>query len=201
MATPNESRIPKRRLGRRRLPPLAPGSAFQFVVANHPDEFKADRTMRHVRSHVMYKHHDVRHERPQGENTDNRGRSSTFPGRSSTSSPSTASSDNVYQSTVGVSPPPTRNRSGTWDGGSRECVRYNCFLDPVRHLAHRIILATYTLPARSAPLFSEQSSEFPFWGSEPAEREALGDLGKQYISSTCFFSHGGWGRCESGGRC
>jgi hypothetical protein len=48
----------KRRVGRRRLPPLALGPALQFVVANHPDDFKAGKLMSHVRSHIMYKNRE-----------------------------------------------------------------------------------------------------------------------------------------------
>jgi hypothetical protein len=192
MATPNESRVSKRRLGRRRLPPLAPGPALQFVVANHPDEFKADRTMRHIRSHVMYQHRDFRHEQSREGSTDDRERSSTAAGRSDTSSAGTTRSDSTHHGLERVSTTSTRNRSGTWNGNSRECARYNCSLDPVRHLAHRVIVAASTAPTRSAPPFFEQNSEFPFWSDtiSTSEQESLEDLSRQYISSTPFFSYG-----------
>lgn len=187
MSSPNESKVAKRRLGRRRLPPLAPGPAFQFVVANHPDQFKADRTMRHVRSHVMYKHRDIRQERSPGARSDNGEGSSKQAGRSCTSSPGIGS-DMVYQRTDG-SPTPARKRSDTWEGDGRECARYNCLVDPTQHLAHRIVMATSAPPARSAPPFFEENAEFPF-GSSALGLEPLEDLSRQYISSTCFFSHG-----------
>jgi hypothetical protein len=60
MTSSSDPKPSKRRVGRRRLPPLAPGPSLQFVVANHPDDFRAGRTMRHVRSHVMYKHREHR---------------------------------------------------------------------------------------------------------------------------------------------
>jgi hypothetical protein len=190
MATPNESRVSKKRVGRRRLPPLAPGPAFQFVVANHPDEFKADQTMRHVRSHVMYQHRDFRHEQSREESTENGEGSSTVVARSSTSSPDTTRSGITHQQIDRLPPTPTRDRSGTWHGDSRECARYNCSVDPVRHLAHRVIMATSTAPTRSAPPFFEQNTEFPFWSGTAPEQEPLDDLSRQYISSTPFFSYG-----------
>lgn len=192
MTTPNESRVSKRRPGRRRLPPLAPGPALQFVVANHPDEFKADRTMRHVRSHVMYQHRDFRHGQSREGSAEDGGRSSTVAGRSGTSSPGTTRSDSTHQRSDDVSPTSTRNRSGAWDGTSRECVRYNCSVDPVRHLAHRVIMATSAAPARSAPPFLEQNFEVPFWSdtASSSEQDPLDDLRRQYMSSTPFFSYG-----------
>jgi hypothetical protein len=55
VAAPPEPRPDKKRIGRRRLPPLEPGPALKFVVADHPDDFRAGNTMRSVRSHSMYK--------------------------------------------------------------------------------------------------------------------------------------------------
>lgn len=57
MASNSDPDLRKKRSGRKRLPPVAPGPPLQFVTATHPDDFKADSTMRNVRSHVMYKHH------------------------------------------------------------------------------------------------------------------------------------------------
>ena len=59
----NENRSSRRRTGRRRLPPLAPGPSLQFVVANHPDQFRDGQTMRHIRSHVMYQHRESQQHR------------------------------------------------------------------------------------------------------------------------------------------
>ncbi|KAF2815827.1 uncharacterized protein BDZ99DRAFT_541746 [Mytilinidion resinicola] len=57
MASGSDPDQRRKRSGRKRLPPVAPGPPLQFVTATHPDDFKADSTMRNIRSHVMYKHH------------------------------------------------------------------------------------------------------------------------------------------------
>ncbi|OCK81942.1 hypothetical protein K432DRAFT_403328 [Lepidopterella palustris CBS 459.81] len=56
MVSSNEGNSRKKRPGRKRQPPVAKGPPLQFVNATHPDDFKADSTMRNIRSHVMYKH-------------------------------------------------------------------------------------------------------------------------------------------------
>lgn len=43
---------PRARSGRKRLPASAPGPPVQFVVANHPADFKSDKVLRTVRQHA-----------------------------------------------------------------------------------------------------------------------------------------------------
>jgi hypothetical protein len=144
--------------------------------------------MRHVRSHVMYKHRDFRYERPRDENAHGSQRSTALTARSRTLSPGTSIPDTTHQQPDPSTP--TRHRSGTWTGDVRETARFTDRLDPVRYIAHRILTAPSTVLARSAPPLFEQSAEFPFWGIKGAEPGSLDDLQRQYMSCTCVFSHG-----------
>lgn len=188
MASSNDPRPSKRRIGRKRLPPLAPGPAIQFVVANHPDEFKAGETMRNVRSHVMYKHREQRGPSP-SEDAKSREGSSVPPSRR-TSSPMTTNSDGILEDNNFLAPTPIRHHSTIWDG---EFYRYNTqspSMDPMRALAARIISATTAEPARSAPPVFEEASEYPFPTNVVLEYESLENLKQDYINTTQFFCHG-----------
>ncbi|KAH7383850.1 hypothetical protein BKA66DRAFT_417136 [Pyrenochaeta sp. MPI-SDFR-AT-0127] len=187
MASSSDPRPSKRRIGRKRLPPLAPGPPIQFVIANHPDEFKAGDTMRNVRSHVMYKHREQRGPSPLGNPKSREG--SSAPTDRRTPSPMTTNSDGVLEDNNFLAPTPIRHHSTIWDG---EFYRYNTqspSVDPMRTLAARIISATTAEPARSAPPVFEDASEYPFPTNSVLGYESLEDLKQDYINNTEFFCH------------
>ena len=189
MASPNEPSSSKRRLGRRRLPPLEPGPALQFVVANHPDQFRAGKTMRHVRSHVMYKHRTER----KTSATDRIGtslRRSASEYASSTPSPAMTSSDASASDIDYLIPPQSRPRSSTWTGAALEFGPYAPSPSTLRTLIHHILTSTQGVHARSAPPVFEDSSEFPFPGPYGAHSDLLDVLKQQYLDNASFFSQG-----------
>jgi hypothetical protein len=179
----------KRRIGRKRLPPLAPGPAIQFVVASHPDEFRAGNTMRNVRSHVMYKHRERRGSSPPDKGK-HRERSTTPAIATRTPSPMTTSSDGILEDNNFLSPPPARPSGTAWNEDFYNYTSVPAATDPMRTLAARIISATTAAPARSAPPMFQEASEFPFSGHNVLEHEPLESLKQEYIQSTDFFCHG-----------
>lgn len=189
MASPSDPKPSKKRVGRKRLPPLAPGPSIQFVVANHPDEFKAGETMRNVRSHVMYKHRELRGSSP-SEKGKSRDGSRTPRKTTRTPSPRSTNSDGILEENTFLAPTPIRHHSTIFDG---EFYRYNTqspSTDPMRLLTARIISATTAAPARSAPPSFEGSSEYPFPANVVLGHESLEDLKNEYMNSTNFFCHG-----------
>ncbi|KAH7093742.1 hypothetical protein FB567DRAFT_179896 [Paraphoma chrysanthemicola] len=176
----------KKRIGRKRLPPLAPGPSIQFVVAGHPDEFKADNTMRHVRSHVMYKHREQRGPSP-GDRGKKRERSRT-PRTTRTPSPMTTTSDGVLEDDDFLSPSSAIFSHPAW---TRDFYDYTsgALEDPLGILAARLLSATTAAPARSAPPMMEETSEFPFSRHDLFTHEPLNSLKQEYISQTNFFCH------------
>lgn len=188
MASSSNPKPSKRRIGRKRLPALAQGPSIQFVVANHPDEFKAGDTMRNVRSHVMYKHRDQSESSPSGRTKSREG--SSAPTATRSPSPMTTTSDSVLEDNDFLAPTSTRHHSTIWDA---EFDRYNAvspLKHPVRTLAARIISATTAEPARSAPPVFEEASEYPFPTNLVPRFESLESLRHDYINSTDFFCHG-----------
>lgn len=189
MASSSDPKPSKRRVGRKRLPPLAPGPSIQFVVANHPDEFKAGDTMRNVRSHVMYKHRELRGSSPSEKGKSREG-SRTPRTSTRTPSPRSTTSDGILEDNTFLAPTPIRYHSTSWDG---ELYRYNSqspSTDPMRLLTARIISATTAVPARSAPPAFEASTEYPFPANAVLGHESLEDLKNEYMNSTNFFCHG-----------
>ncbi len=189
MASSNEPPLSKRRLGRRRLPPLEPGPALQFVIANHPDQFRAGKTMRHVRSHVMYKH------RTDKRTTTNERTSTSLPRSasacaSSTPSPVPASrsisnSDGEY-----LTAQYSRPRSSTWTGDVTQISTSASYPSTLRTLVHRILSSTHVAYARSAPPTFEDASAFPFPGFYGTQNDSIEDLRQQYFEHCSFFSIG-----------
>ena len=190
MASPNESSSSRRRPGRRRLPPLEPGPALQFVVANHPDQFRADKTMRHVRSHVMYKHRTDRktpsHDRP---HTNLQRSASAY--ASSVASPALTGSDVSAGEVDCLAPTLLRPRSGTWCGPAPpEYTSHNVALSSLRNLIYQILSSTQGSHARSAPPVFEDASAFPFPGPFGSSNDPLDSLRSEYIKQSTFFCHG-----------
>jgi hypothetical protein len=185
MASPNESSSSKRRLGRRRLPPLEPGPALQFVVANHPDQFRAGKTMRHVRSHVMYKHRIERKTTP-SDKANNIERSTASAYASSTPSPMATSSEDLPTELTSFLSTQSRPRSSTWTGGRPECVSYTTSPITLRILVHHILSRTAEEFVQSAPPVFENASAFPFPGMHGTAGDPLDDLRQQYINQSDF---------------
>ncbi|KAK7185682.1 hypothetical protein DPSP01_007445 [Paraphaeosphaeria sporulosa] len=158
MSAQSGSKPVKKRAGRKRQPPLAPGPALQFVVASHPSQFKNENTMRHVRSHVMYKH---RGEQRGGSPTEGSRSRQSSAALTRTPSPMTTSSDGALEDTFNL-PPAARLRSTVWDDAWYQYMSQSPSIDPLRNLAARIIAATTAEPARSAPPTFEHESEYPF---------------------------------------
>ncbi|KAF2260045.1 hypothetical protein CC78DRAFT_571455 [Lojkania enalia] len=188
MTSPTEPKSTKKRAGRKRLPPLAPGPALQFVVASHPDDFKADDTMRNIRSHVMYKHRgEQRGISPLRGSRSTERRRATF---TRTPSPMTTASDGYLEDSNYLAPP--RRRSTIWDGQFIQFMSQSSQLGPARDLAARIISATTAEPPRSAPPTFDQGSEFPFLGSNILGQQSLEDLKNLHFQSGEFCQDRAW---------
>ncbi|KAF2623904.1 hypothetical protein BU25DRAFT_400081 [Macroventuria anomochaeta] len=186
MASPSEPSSSKRRLGRRRLPPLEPGPALQFVVANHPDQFKAGKTMRHVRSHVMYKHR-IERKTTSNDRTSTSLHRSASACASSTPSPAMTSSDASASDVDFLAPLLSRPRSSTWTGAPPEYTSYAPWPSTLRTLIHHILSSTHGAYARSAPPVFEDAPAFPFPGLYGTHSDPLDDLKQQYIDSSALF--------------
>ena len=185
MASSSDPKPSKRRAGRRRLPPLAPGPALQFVVANHPDDFRAGRTMRHVRSHVMYKHRENRASSDPDTVRSREGSTSI----AHTPSPSTTDSDAGHYSEALLAPISFRHPSVIWNTEMYGVHAPSPPANPLRMLAARILSATAIVPARSAPTVTGEASEY-FPASRLSLHESLDDLKCDWIRNTAFFCHG-----------
>ena len=192
MASSSDSKSSKKRVGRKRLPPLPPGPGIQFVVANHPNEFKAEDTMRSVRSHVMYKHREHRGPSPSERVKSRRGSRTPTSGR--TPSPRTSNSDGLLDEHNLLAPASMTHQSSSWEGDMYRYHSQSPSVDPMRALAARIISATSSEPAHSAPPAFEQASEFPFHSASVMMPDPLEGLQHEYINTTNFFCHG---QCEA----
>ncbi|KAF2737435.1 hypothetical protein EJ04DRAFT_533033 [Polyplosphaeria fusca] len=181
MSSPNEPKSNKKRAGRKRLPPLPPGPALQFVVASHPDEFRQDNTMRNIRSHVMYKHRGDQRGTSPRERSKSGERSTGPTPLTRTPSPMTTTSDGIVEDNNFLAPP--RRRSTVWDGQFIQMMSQSAQGGPTRDLAARIISATTAEPARSAPPTFDQGTEYPFPTGSATGDESLQDLKNLYIES------------------
>jgi hypothetical protein len=189
MASPSETKSSKKRIGRKRLPPLAPGPSIQFVVASHPDDFRDGATMRNVRSHVMYKHKDGRVS-PPSEKRKSREGSKTPAVPTRTPSPMTFTSDGVLDNDNVLMTSSSKRKNTEWNEESYNYTSDSYTTSPVRTLAARIISATTAAPARSIPAMFEQPSEFPFIEHSALTQASLASLRQEHISNTAFFCHG-----------
>lgn len=189
MASTSNSKTLGKRVCRKRKPPLTPRPPLQFVVASHPDEFKARETMRNVRSHVMYKHNEQRGFSPSDRTISQEGSRALSTTR--TPSPMTTNSDGILD-TPFVVPMPTRNHGTSWDEDLYDLETQLSTANPFRALTTRLICITTAAPARSAPPTSGKASEYPFPGDSLLVYESLRTLKQEYVSSTDFFCHGMW---------
>lgn len=188
MSSSTDPKTGKKRVGRKRLPPLAQGPALQFVVASHPDDFKAGQTMRHIRSHVMYKHRGDQRTGSKSPTPRSRSRERRRTYSSATRTPSptmTTSSEGLPDDHMYLAPPSGR-RSTIWDGDLYRLMPQSPAREPSRNLVGRIIAATTAEPARSAPPMTDQGSEYPFPHSGSLGQESLEDLKYTYFDNTVF---------------
>ncbi|KAH6621887.1 hypothetical protein C7974DRAFT_212675 [Boeremia exigua] len=186
MASASEPPSSRKRLGRRRLPPLEPGPPFQFVTANHPDQFRAGKTMRHVRSHVMYKHRIERKPTP-NERTNTNLQRSELAHVSSTSSPGPTSQGEYSSDPDYLAPHHSRPRSSTWTGDSLPSTPYCPSPATLRSLIHQILTSSQVAYARSAPPIFEDASAFPFPGFHGMHSSPIDGLKQRYIESCGLF--------------
>ena len=188
MASNSDSSSSKRRLGRRRLPPLEPGPALQFVVASHPDQFRAGKTMRHVRSHVMYKHRTERKMTTNEKTKVNLHRSASACA-SETSLADANNSDETFIDTDHLVSPKSRPRSSTCTGGLPECTSFVPTPFTLRALVHEIMSLTTETSARSAPPTFGDAIAFPFPSAYNPSGSTLDGFRRQYIAGSNFFCH------------
>jgi hypothetical protein len=186
MSSPNEPKPVKKRAGRKRLPPLAPGPSLQFVVANHPDDFKADDTMRNIRSHVMYKHRGEQRGGSPGDQPKAEG-SSTMP-LIGTPSPPIIQSGGYLEDPDFMAPMGSHNTM--WDSEFYNIMSQSPQTHPLRDLAARIISATTSEPARSASATFGQTSEYPFPSTSSIGQESVEELKNLYLDNNFDMSQG-----------
>lgn len=194
MSSSTDPKTGKKRVGRKRLPPLAQGPPLQFVVASHPDDFKAGQTMRHIRSHVMYKHRGDQRTGSKSPTPRSHSRERRRHQAPNTRSPSPTMrthseglpDDHLYLA------PPSRRRSNLWDGEGYTHMSQSPAREPSRNLVARIIAATTAEPARSAPPMTHQGSEYPFPHSGSMGQESLEDLKRMYFDHTGFQQDRSW---------
>jgi len=187
MFSPEDSKSSKKRIGRKRLPPMPPGPSIQFVVATHPDEFRAGNTMRNVRSHVMYKHREHRGSSPSEKRKSREG--SRTPGREfRTPSPRTSDLGGMLEDCNFLAPRSAKEVGAVCDGRFYDYTSHVAE-DPMRRLAGRIISAITAASLGSAsPSF--ETASYPFMGHSMLEQESMNSLKQEYINSTDFFCHG-----------
>lgn len=181
MASSSESKPAKRRVGRRRLPPLAQGPALQFVVANHPDDFRAGKVMRNVRSHVMYKHRENNGSSPTDLGSSQEGNSAPS-NMTPSPSPTTTGSGGRLQI-------PARQTNTSWEQDPYDIQTPSPSTNPVRRLAAQILTGARSVPTRSASPTFEGASEYPFPARDTMSPEPLEDLRHNWIATTAFFCH------------
>lgn len=189
MAPPRDVRTPRRRTGRRRLPPMAPGPDLQFVIANHPNDFRDGRVMRSVRSHVMYKHRENRESSPS--DAANSGGGSTPNSLPRTPSPTTTASIDLSQSNRRPTPTSTRYNGVVWDQDAYQFPTSSPSVNPLRTLAAQILSATNMTSSSSTPPILQDGLGEPFAATNMAGHESLEDLKRAWVHNTSFFCHGG----------
>jgi hypothetical protein len=190
MSSLSDQKSSKKRAGRKRQPPLAPGPAFQFVVANHPEDFRAGATMRNVRSHVMYQHRGEGGSSPSKKGTRRQGSIMKAGTTRKLSLPRTTSDGILENNSFST----TRSSQLLGSEVGEDCYNHTPLLlelGSMRALAARIIAATTSALTRSSapPTFGD-TSEVPFVESHAVVAESLKNLQRDYIHSTEFFCHG-----------
>jgi hypothetical protein len=179
MSSSIETKSTKKRAGRKRLPPLPPGPNLQFVVANHPEDFRADATMRHVRSHVMYKHRGASpKDRPKS------GECSRKP-TPETRTPSPTTYEGITDNDNYLVSPRYNSaiRNADLNPHNRDCFTS---IESWRSLSAKIITTIASMPAQGTPTILNQNSEYPFQcGGAAVEHVSLDELRVQWINLLC----------------
>ncbi|KAF2278955.1 uncharacterized protein EI97DRAFT_440451 [Westerdykella ornata] len=187
MTSTNEPKPTKKRTGRKRLPPLAPGPTLQFLVASHPDDFKADNTMRNVRSHVMYKHRGEHYGIRRSHSASYRSKSTEIEAKARaftrTPSPRAAESGGRSVESGLFAPPSSGGKSAAWDTEFHDMLSQTTSANPLRNLATRIIAAITVEQARSTPPVFGHVSEYPFPRRNSWENDSLEDVKTLYIQN------------------
>ncbi|XP_014562140.1 hypothetical protein COCVIDRAFT_84689 [Bipolaris victoriae FI3] len=178
----------KRRTGRHRLPPLAQGPALQFIVATHPDNFRATTVLRNVRSHVMYKHQETRASSPATLARSREG-SNGPSALTRTPSPATTDSFGTLPTTAPVAPAYTRGYESALSLHSFDAYPPSSPTDSLRSLAARILSMATPTSTHSAPPACEEASEYPFPRSNTFQNKSLDDLKREWIRNTVLFCH------------
>lgn len=187
MASSSDQNSSKRRIGRIRQPPLAPGPAFQFVVANHPDDFKDGKTMRKVRSHVMYTH---REGLSPTDTLGSREGSSTPNITTRTPSPAMTGTSSMSPTNIPWAPTSSGHRDSVWEQDARGFQTPSPSTHPVRVLAARIHSAITQGFTHSEPPVFDEVHGFPFPGDSASRHEPLDKLKREWISTTNFYCYG-----------
>ncbi|CAI6342430.1 unnamed protein product [Periconia digitata] len=178
-STRPEPKAERKRPPRRRLPPLPPGPKLQFVVANRPEDFRSNATMRNVRSHVMYKHRTVS---PSNSVRSVEQRIKRNPETRTPSPTATAMSDGIIEDFNYVLPPGNSHDEMENPGSLYHSSLHTSSDGLSRDLTSKIIASLTEEPTRSAPATLDYGTEFPFSsGIELMNRESLRDLRDQYI--------------------
>ncbi|EUC41873.1 hypothetical protein COCMIDRAFT_104974 [Bipolaris oryzae ATCC 44560] len=184
----SDPKPPKRRTGRHRLPPLAQGPALQFIVATHPDDFRATTVLRNVRSHVMYKHQETRASSPA---TLARSRESSN-GPSAlirTPSPATTDSFGILSTNAHMVPAYSRGYESALSLHAFDAYSPSSPTDSLRSLAARILSIASPTSTHSAPPACEEGSEYPFPRRNTFQNESLCNLKREWIRNTVLFCH------------
>jgi hypothetical protein len=179
----------KRRAGRHRLPPLAQGPALQFIVATHPDDFRATKVLRNVRSHVMYKHQESRTSSPTISGRSREG-SSGPSALARTPSPATMNSFGVLHTTAPFGPTSGGSCESPLSQHAFDVYSPSSPTDSVRSLAARILSATSPTSTHSAPSACEEGSEYPFPRDNTFWNQSLDEMKREWIRTTVLFCHG-----------
>ncbi|EMD86416.1 hypothetical protein COCC4DRAFT_134879 [Bipolaris maydis ATCC 48331] len=184
----NDPKPSKRRTGRHRLPPLAQGPALQFIVATHPDDFRATTVLRNVRSHVMYKHQETRTSSPATLARSREG-SNGPSALTRTPSPVTTDSFGILPTTAPVAPAYSRGYESALSLHAFDAYSPSSPTDSLRSLAARILSMASPTSPHSAPAACEEGSGYPFPRSNTFQNESLGDLKREWIRNTVLFCH------------
>jgi hypothetical protein len=144
--------------------------------------------MRHVRSHVMYKHRENRAS-SDPDTARSREGSSAPTSMAHTPSPSRTDSDAGHHAENLLAPPSSGYPSVVCDPKMYGFHAPSPSAVPLRILAGRILSATTAVPVRSAPTVIGETSDY-FHTSGLLLHEFSKDLKHDWVRNTTFFCHG-----------
>ncbi|KAI8930804.1 hypothetical protein NX059_011827 [Plenodomus lindquistii] len=189
----SESPNIKKRPSRRRRPPMAPGPSLQFVVADHPDRFKDEDTMRNVRSHVMYKHREQREPSP-SENSSARDQDNASLFGTRTPSPPELHQDSPVNSIL-LSLPMLQQQTAFFGNSLGPSISLSPPADPFRSLASRLIANAEVYSSCHKSTISLSVHTYKVGDSIEQGPGTSNALTREYLDSTPLFCHDlGWMR-------